>query len=71
MLGISTTKLNKGNITNVLALLSPISGYITQVQGSIGAYAEPNKMLFEVVDNTNILVRLDVYERDFYKIKKI
>lgn len=70
MLGISTAELNKGNITNVLALRSPISGYITQVHGSIGAYAEPNKMLFEVVDNSSILVRLDVYERDFYKIQK-
>ncbi len=70
MLGISISELNKGNITNVLALCSPIKGYVTQVHGSIGAYAEPNKMLFEVVDNSNILVRLDVYERDFYKIKK-
>lgn len=69
MLGISTAELDRGNITNVLALRSPISGYVTQVHGSIGAYAEPNKMLFEVVDNSNILVRLDVYERDFYKIK--
>ena len=70
MLGISIAELDKGNITNVLALRSPINGYITQVHGSIGAYAEPNKLLFEVVDNSNILVRLDVYERDFYKIKK-
>lgn len=70
MLGISIADLDNGKITNVLALRSPISGYITQVHGSMGAYAEPNKMLFEVVDNSNILVRLDVYERDFYKIKK-
>lgn len=70
ILGISVAELNKGNITNVISLRSPISGYVTQVQGSIGAYAEPNKMLFEVVDNSNILVRLDVYERDFYKLKK-
>jgi cobalt-zinc-cadmium efflux system membrane fusion protein len=70
MLGISTTELNKGNITNQLSLRSPINGYITQIHGSMGAYAEPNKMLFEVVDNSNILVRLDVYERDFYQIKK-
>lgn len=70
MLGISTADLNKGNIAKVLALRSPINGYITQISGSMGAYAEPNKMLFEVVNNANILVRLDVYERDFYKIKK-
>jgi cobalt-zinc-cadmium efflux system membrane fusion protein len=70
MLGISTTELNKGNITSQLSLRSPINGYITQIHGSMGAYAEPNKMLFEVVDNSNILVRLDVYERDFYQIKK-
>lgn len=70
MLGISVEDLNSGKITNVLSLRSPINGYITQVHGSIGAFAEPNKMLFEVVDNSNILVRLDVYEQDFYKIKK-
>ena len=70
MLGISTAELDRGNITNALALRSPINGYVTQVHGSIGAYAEPNQMLFEVVDNSNILVRLDLYERDFYKIKQ-
>lgn len=70
MLGISIPELDKGNIAKVLALRSPINGYITQVNGSLGAFAEPNKMLFEVVDNSNILVRLDVYEQDFYKIKK-
>lgn len=69
MLGISTDDLNSGKITNTLSLRSPINGYVSQVFGSLGAYAEPNKMLFEVVDNSTILVRLDVYERDFYKLK--
>jgi cobalt-zinc-cadmium efflux system membrane fusion protein len=68
MLGISTEELNKGNLSRILALRSPISGYVTHIHGSLGSYAEPNKNLFEVVDNSNILVRLDVYEQDFYKI---
>ena len=69
MLGISVSELGKGNIVRVLSLRSPINGYISRIQGSIGAFAEPNKMLFDVIDNSRILVHLDVFERDFYKIK--
>jgi cobalt-zinc-cadmium efflux system membrane fusion protein len=69
MLGISTTELDKGNIAKIISLRSPINGYIGELHGSIGAFAEPNKMLFDVIDNSRILVHLDVFEKDFYKIK--
>jgi len=69
MLGISISELEKGNISKVLSLRSPINGYIGKIHGSMGAYVEPNKMLFDVIDNSRILVHLDVFEKDFYKIK--
>ena len=69
ILGISTNLLDKGNITKVISLRSPINGYIAHINGSLGSYAEPNKMLFDVTDNTQINVHLDVYEKDIYKIK--
>ncbi|MFN0189234.1 MAG: efflux RND transporter periplasmic adaptor subunit [Bacteroidia bacterium] len=68
MLGISTSELDKGNISKVLSLRSPINGYIGKIHGSMGAFVEPNKMLFDVIDNSRILVHLDVFEKDFYKI---
>ena len=69
MLGISTAALNNGNIASTIALRSPISGYVIKLHGSLGSYAEPNKSLFVVVDNSQIQVHLDVYEKDFYNVK--
>jgi len=69
MLGISTSELDKGSISKVISLRSPINGFIGHLNGSLGSYAEPNKMLFNVIDNSRINVHLDVYEKDFYKVK--
>lgn len=69
MIGISTSDLDNGKIAKVVSLRSPINGFIANIHGSIGSYAEPNKMLFDVIDNERIHVHLDVYERDVYKIK--
>lgn len=69
MLGISISELNKGNIAKVLSLRTPISGFVGSIQSSLGAYVEPNKMLFDIIDNSRMLVHLNVYENDFYKVK--
>ena len=69
MLSISTNELDKGNITKVISLRSPINGFIGHVHTSLGAFAEPNKMLFDVIDISHIHVHLEVFEKDLYKIK--
>lgn len=68
MVGISTSELDKGNVTNAIALRAPVSGYVANINGSLGSYAEPNKMLFDVVDNSSVYVHLDLFEKDVYKV---
>jgi membrane fusion protein, heavy metal efflux system len=58
----------KGNTTNI-AIVAPISGYITAVDVKIGSSVAPNTSLFSIVDNSQMHVDLLVYEKDLFKIK--
>jgi cobalt-zinc-cadmium efflux system membrane fusion protein len=69
LLSISTENLHKGIIVETIPIRSPIKGYIGHVHVGMGSYAEPNNVLFDVIDNTHIHVHLDVFEEDLNKIK--
>ncbi len=53
----------------ILAVVAPISGYISEVYIKIGSNAEVGKPMFSIVDNTQMHVDLLVYEKDLYKVK--
>ncbi len=69
ILSVNLTELSKGNISSSMVLTAPISGYIGRINANTGAYAEPNKMLFEIIDNSKIHCDLLVYEKDIFKVK--
>ena len=69
MLGINIRSLEQGNISPAINIISPINGYVRFVEINIGSFAEPNRDMFEIVDNSNIHVDLLVYEKDIHKIK--
>lgn len=69
MLSISANELAKGNITSTISLTSPIDGFIGKINVNIGSFAEPNKTLFEIIDNTKVHCDLFVYEKDIFKVK--
>jgi cobalt-zinc-cadmium efflux system membrane fusion protein len=68
-MGISTSQLDKGNISNSITVLSPINGYVTKVNVNIGKYVNPNDVVFEIVDTEHLHAELTVYEKDITKIK--
>lgn len=68
-LGISVAQMEKGNITNTISIVSPISGYVTKVNVNIGKYLNPNDVAFEIVDTEHLHAELTVYEKDVTKIK--
>lgn len=69
ILSVNLSELAKGNISSSMVLTAPISGYIGRINANTGAYAEPNKMLFEIIDNSQIHCDLLVYEKDIFKVK--
>jgi cobalt-zinc-cadmium efflux system membrane fusion protein len=67
---INPDKITDGKILSSFPLIAPIQGYIGLINTNIGAFAEPQKELFEIFDTRFIHVDLLVYENDLLKVKE-
>ena len=69
LIGIDPSQLNETTISRAINFNSPINGYVTKVNVNIGKYVTPTDVLFEIVDPSDLLVRLIVYENDVLNLK--
>lgn len=69
MLNINAAQLEKGKIQNTVTIVSPINGFVTQVNVNIGTYVNPADVMFKIVDTEHLHAELIVFERDITKIK--
>jgi len=70
MLGISTDNVLKGEITENIAIISPIPGFVTKVAVRNGQYINPNDEILSIVNNDHIHADLMIFEKDAMKVKK-
>jgi len=70
MLNINPASVEKGNLTSVSTIYSPITGSITEVNVSTGAYVSPADKIMEIVNTDHIHLELKVFEKDVLKIEK-
>ena len=56
------------NGSSLVPIVSPISGYVGKISIAKGAFAETGITLFEVVDNREMHLDLNVYEKDLGSI---
>lgn len=54
--------------SSVVPIVAPISGYVGKISIAKGAYAQTGVSLFEVVDNSQMHLDLNVYEKDLGSI---
>lgn len=54
--------------SSLVPIISPISGYVGKISIAKGAFAETGTTLFEVVDNSQMHLDLNVYEKDLGSI---
>jgi cobalt-zinc-cadmium efflux system membrane fusion protein len=69
MLNIQVASVEAGNITSIIHLYAPISGYVTEVNVNIGKFVSPTDIMFEIVDTEHLHAELTVFEKDVLKIK--
>lgn len=69
-LGINPEKVQEDNISSLIYLRAPISGYITEINIHQGKYVEPGEPMYRLVDTKHMHLELEVYERDIAKINK-
>ena len=65
---VSGEKLTEENISNNFTVTAPITGNIHTIAINIGTFAEPNKQMFDIVDNRFLHIDLTIFEKDISKI---
>jgi len=69
MVGINPSTLTEDNISGIITLTAPISGFIKNVNFNLGKYATPTDALFEIVNTNSLMLELVFFEKDINKIK--
>ncbi len=69
-LGIPTSELSSTNILDRIAITSPASGYISEINFHNGMYAERSTMLMDIISSQHLHLELDVFENDISKVKQ-
>ena len=69
MLNISTANIKHGEISNSVKILSPISGFINEVNVSVGSFVDSADKLFTIKDNSQLHADFLIFEKDISKLK--
>ena len=69
LLGIDPTRLNEENISRMLPLKAPISGYVSDLKTKIGQYVNPTDIILSITNNTRPFLILRVFEKDISSLK--
>ncbi len=69
LMGINPAQLSNGKLISVLAVTSPISGVVSNVNVKMGSYVDVTTAVAEIVDNSQLHLDLFVYEKDLPKLK--
>jgi membrane fusion protein, heavy metal efflux system len=69
ILNINTDNLTYDNISSFINVISPISGYVSNIEVNLGVNSEASKTLMNVVDNTHLHIDLFVFEQELPNVK--
>jgi cobalt-zinc-cadmium efflux system membrane fusion protein len=70
LLGIDVRELSSSTISKSLPIRSPVNGFVSKVNISIGKYTSPTDVLFELLDPSDMHLSLKAYEKDIARIAK-
>ncbi len=64
LMGINPASITNGNLRSSLVVTSPISGTVSNVMSKIGSYVDVSSPVAEIVDNSQLHLDLNVFEKD-------
>ena len=70
LININPDKLSGSSISRMVSIPSTINGFVSKVNVNIGKYVQPQDILFELINPSDIHAALTVFEKDLNKIKK-
>ena len=70
LLNINPVNVEKGNLTAIVTIYSPISGDIVIMNANVGMHIDPSDVILEIVDTNHLHLELAVFEKDILKVKE-
>ncbi len=69
MLNMNYKEIEAGTLEKEMKIISPISGYVNQIDISLGSFVNAATKMFSISNNNNIHADLLIYEKDIPYIK--
>jgi RND family efflux transporter MFP subunit len=69
LLNINPSNVEKGKLTSVVTIYSPITGDIVIMNANVGMPVAPSDVMLEIVDTNHLHLELAVFEKDILKVK--
>ena len=70
LISINPDDLREDNISRSISLVTPISGYVEEVNVNLGKYVTPTDVMFKIVNNDKLFLELTLFEKDANKVAK-
>ncbi|MFO7938634.1 MAG: efflux RND transporter periplasmic adaptor subunit [Bacteroidales bacterium] len=69
MLNLDVATIAKGDLQSHMVLRSPISGFVTTLNGNLGKFVEARSAVYQVVDISQLHAHLQVYQRSITQLQ--
>ena len=69
LLNLNPSQVEKGKLTSVITIYSPISGDIVIMNANVGMLMAPSDVILEIVDTNHLHLELAVFEKDILNVK--
>ncbi|MBS1488220.1 MAG: efflux RND transporter periplasmic adaptor subunit [Bacteroidetes bacterium] len=69
LVNINPAEIENGEIKSSINIVSPISGFVSQVNVNLGMHVVPTDVMFKIVDTEHVHAELQVFEKDIPKLK--
>jgi len=69
MAGLDMKNLESGEITSEIKIIAPIKGHIEDIQANPGKYIMQDEKILQIINRTDLLVELNVFEKDIMKVR--
>ena len=68
-MGLDVSKIEKGEFFPSFPVKSPINGYVSSMNASVGQFIEPQQSIASLIDNNSLQLRLSIFEKDIHEIE--
>lgn len=70
LININPNSISRGKLSSQVAIVSSINGVVVTTNANIGAFIAPENTIAEIVNDSNLLLRLAVFEKDILKLSE-